>query len=198
MKEERVKGWVDMAKMGYEAVGDYYGKEILNFVQYIDDNKKEVLKQLHKYKYEKYGVKLAFDIKKGDHIYILYTKPIVYEHHGIYVGKGKTVHFRKEGIVEESLEVFACECVVRKAPDLYLYGDAPYTKTIKKRYPPDKVCKRAYMRIGETGYKLLTNNCEHFASWCKTGYECSLQVKALGLKSFLHYVPGFNTMIMYD
>jgi hypothetical protein len=36
-------------------------------------------------------------------------------------------------------------------------------------------------RIGEQRYNLLFNNCEHFASWCKTGRHQSGQVE-----SFLH------------
>ena len=48
--------------------------------------------------------KWGFELKTGDHIYILYTKPIVYEHHGVYVGFGKVVHFTKGVIKEETLE----------------------------------------------------------------------------------------------
>ncbi len=41
------------------------------------------------------GVKIDCETKleKGDHIYILCTEPIVYEHHGIYIGQDVVVHF---------------------------------------------------------------------------------------------------------
>ena len=39
--------------------------------------------------------------------------------------------------------------------------------------------KRARSRIGEHGYNLLLNNCEHFAVWCKTGVEKSDQVEEI-------------------
>ena len=36
---------------------------------------------------------------------------------------------------------------------------------------------RARERIGETQYSLWTNNCEHFAIWCKTGISESHQIE---------------------
>ena len=36
-------------------------------------------------------------------------------------------------------------------------------------YTPEETVIRARERIGETQYSLWTNNCEHFAIWCKTG-----------------------------
>ena len=46
-------------------------------------------------------------------------------------------------------------------------------------------------RLGEEEYNLITNNCEHFAMWCKTGESVSCQVNqivrfamASGLKGF--------------
>ena len=38
---------------------------------------------------------------------------------------------------------------------------------------------RARERIGETQYSLWTNNCEHFAIWCKTGISESHQIEDL-------------------
>jgi len=40
-----------------------------------------------------------------------------------------------------------------------------------------EVLERAKSRLGERKYNPLTNNCEHFASWCKTGREYSSQTK---------------------
>jgi hypothetical protein len=41
------------------------------------------------------GVKIDSDTKlsKGDHIFIICTDPIVYEHHGIYAGDSIVIHF---------------------------------------------------------------------------------------------------------
>jgi hypothetical protein len=38
-------------------------------------------------------------------------------------------------------------------------------------YSPEEVVERAKSQLGKGNYKLLFNNCEHFAMWCKTGEE---------------------------
>ena len=150
-----------------------------------------------KYKNEEYGVKCYVEVlRPGDHLYYIWNKPIVFEHHGIYIGCNKIIHYFNGEIKDSTLEEFAAGCIVRKAPDLYIHGTP--RRLVGRRYVPESVVDNAISKVGEKKYNLLTNNCEHFASWCRTGEYCSWQVKALGLKSFLHYVPGFNTMIMYD
>ena len=46
-------------------------------------------------------------------------------------------------------------------------------------YSPNETIARAKGRLGEKTYNLLTNNCEHYAIWCKTGMRQSHQVDAL-------------------
>ena len=41
---------------------------------------------------------------------------------------------------------------------------------------PEKVVSRAQSKLGEGKYNPVTNNCEHFAMWCKTGKSSSDQV----------------------
>ena len=48
-----------------------------------------------------------------------------------------------------------------------------------KLYSAKETVERARSRIGEHGYNLLLNNCEHFAVWCKTGVEKSEQVEEI-------------------
>ncbi len=43
-------------------------------------------------------------------------------------------------------------------------------------YSGDETVARARSRIGQGGYNLALNNCEHFAVWCKTGVKDSSQV----------------------
>lgn len=53
-------------------------------------------------------------------------------------------------------------------------------------YSPEETVKRARSRIGERKFLLPSNNCEHFAMWCKTGvrqsYQVNLVLKAVFLK----------------
>ena len=46
-----------------------------------------------------------------------------------------------------------------------------------KLYSPRETVARARSKIGEHGYNLLLDNCEHFAVWCKTGLYKSEQVE---------------------
>ncbi|MGB7486504.1 MAG: lecithin retinol acyltransferase family protein, partial [Phormidesmis sp.] len=46
----------------------------------------------------------------------------------------------------------------------------------------DVVIARAESRLGEQRYDLFFNNCEHFASWCKTGRSECLQLDSFGLR----------------
>jgi len=54
-----------------------------------------------------------------------------------------------------------------------------------KIYSSAETVKRARSCIGQKGYNLLTNNCEHFSIWCKTGVKESEQIEAL-----LDILPG--------
>lgn len=46
-------------------------------------------------------------------------------------------------------------------------------------FPPDVVLERAVSRLGEAKYNPFTENCEHFARWCKAGHHRSVQVETL-------------------
>ena len=46
-----------------------------------------------------------------------------------------------------------------------------------RRFGGMEVVSRAESRLGENGYNLFGNNCEHFAHWCKTGRHRSAQVE---------------------
>lgn len=43
-------------------------------------------------------------------------------------------------------------------------------------YSGDETVSRARSKLGQGGYNLALNNCEHFAVWCKTGVKDSSQV----------------------
>ena len=46
-------------------------------------------------------------------------------------------------------------------------------------YSREECAWRAESRVGEGGYNLVLNNCEHFAIWSKTGLEISIQTNRL-------------------
>lgn len=131
----------------------------------------------------------------------------MYEHYCVYIGEGKVVHysgnnadFNGEVIVQvDTLRNFL------KTDDDYfvLFFDKTFSSPRKiqvrtsfnfndieyenrlllgskrdwKIYSPKETVERALSRVGERKYNLVTNNCEHFAVWCKTGVQESFQVK---------------------
>lgn len=65
-------------------------------------------------------------------------------------------------------------------------------------FAPDEVIERATQRLDEV-YDPLTNNCEHFARWCKTGVKYSIQRKdfddrlKMGASGFAKVIEEFLT-----
>ena len=92
----------------------------------------------------------------------------VYQHHGIDCGDGSVIHYRKPSEVVErtSFATFSKGNIVTAKE--YIKGFC---------YIPEVVVARAESRLGEDKYSLLFNNCEHFATWCKTGISDSKQVR---------------------
>lgn len=99
---------------------------------------------------------------QGDHIYVNLG---VIDHHGIDCGDGTVIHLsKKKGrISQDTLHSFA-------------RGNSIYVKRRKHSYSPEQIVQRAKSKLGETGYNLGLNNCEHFASWCHSGQHHSKQV----------------------
>ena len=105
---------------------------------------------------------------RGDHIRV---QRFMYSHHGIDCGDGTVIHYtgalwkrKKALITRTSLDEFVGSGKV----DILKY---------QEDVSADEVIKRAESRLGERAYKLLINNCEHFATWCVTGKAKSKQVR---------------------
>jgi len=110
-------------------------------------------------------------LAKGDHIRVRRWRGI-YSHHGIDIGDGTVVHFSGEPMNVAKAEV------VRESIEAFLQGGE--CKTV--RYERDvlhaeETVDRALEQVGVKGYRLWTNNCEHFAAYCKTGEKHSHQVR---------------------
>ena len=111
---------------------------------------------------------------KGDHIFVRCRG---YSHHGIDVGDGRVVHF--DANPWQTLTA----AVTRRIPTIRLVSMEEFTgnrQVYVRRYEqadsPDVAAQRALSRVGERGYCVFSNNCEHFAVWCKTGRSHSTQV----------------------
>lgn len=137
-------------------------------------------------------------LRRGD---VIGVSRGLYEHYAIYIGNHKVIHYAggrgdfsgKVSVHEADFSEFlrgagdyfvlsfaeCCPCKIHSESGFWtnqtnLYGIAG---TKMKPFAGDETVKRAYSRIGEQKYSLLSNNCEHFALWCKTGIAVSSQVR---------------------
>ena len=105
------------------------------------------------------------ELKSGD---LIRVKVGILWHYGVFVSENEVIQFGEPPLHvprdESGIEVcttditgFACGQIVEGA------------ETGRKRIPPEKSIALARARIGEKGYDLLHNNCEHFATECVLG-----------------------------
>jgi hypothetical protein len=107
-------------------------------------------------------------IPLGSH---LVSPRIGYTHHGIYVGRGRVIHYSgmSNGNSTGPVEVASIAVFSAGRPVRILHHSAP-------AFSAKEIVNRARSRVGEDLYHLLWNNCEHFCQWCVTGIHDSPQV----------------------
>jgi hypothetical protein len=102
----------------------------------------------------------------------LTTSRRAYHHHGVYVGRGRVVHY--SGLSGR------WQCGPVEEVSLSRFGNGRPVRIVdqfESRYSPEEIVRRARSRLGESDYRLLTNNCEHFCNWCLSGVSRSAQVE---------------------
>lgn len=115
--------------------------------------------------------------EKGSHIRV---NRGLYFHHGVYIGDGQVIHFTgrdednvldwsKPEVIETDLDYFLKDGVL----EVKEYND----EELKDLYPVDHIIAYAKACLGEKGYNLVFNNCEHFANTCTLGRFRSKQVE---------------------
>jgi len=103
---------------------------------------------------------------RGDHVYV---RRRTYSHHGIDCGDGTVIHY-----VGPRRSIRRIE---RTPWAEFAGGDEVHVRSYKVRLPADEIVRNAESRLGTEGYSLVTNNCEHFATWASTGAPASSQVR---------------------
>jgi hypothetical protein len=107
---------------------------------------------------------------RGDHIFV---ERLAYTHHGIDTGRGTVIHYT--GVAGRKKKQNGA--AVRETPiDAFGRREEIKVRLYDKCDSPDVILKRAESRLREARYSLVFNNCEHFATWCKTGVAESEQV----------------------
>ena len=101
-------------------------------------------------------------------------------HYGVYVSDREVIQFglapnARPELKDSDIEVLSTDI------DTFLNGQclevAEFDRKEKKTHPaPEEAVAKARARMGERGYHILYNNCEHFAYECVTGKHYSQQV----------------------
>lgn len=110
--------------------------------------------------------------KAGD---IIRVKVRFYHHYGIYTGEDTVVQF---GLPDNSgIDPAAIRVMESDLSTWAQYGAAESMvlskEEKKRRRSPKETVAIARARIGEGGYNILHNNCEHFATDCVLGEKTS-------------------------
>ena len=123
------------------------------------------------------------DLLRGDHILV---RRLLHSHHGIYLGNGMVVHFK--GTSKEKSNPIIRETGLSE----FLLGGTLRRREYKVRLPREETVRMARDLLDQGDYSLVTNNCEHLATYCVTGKPVSRQVRrgALGLMGALIVVVG--------
>lgn len=112
---------------------------------------------------------------RGDHVYV-HRRPaeikVAYQHHGIYIGDGRVVHFSGE-----PTQIGEAKVEVTTLGEFLAGGTLKIRRYKTGALPLEESAKRALAKVGQRGYNFILNNCEHFACWCRTGDQRSKQVE---------------------
>ena len=118
-------------------------------------------------------------------------------HYGVYCSDELVVQFGlapnlRPGIKDCQVEV--CTSTIEEfVQDGFLEVAELDKKELKKRIKPQKTVELAKSKIGQKGYNIIYNNCEHFAYECVMGEKkCS---QADDLRAFFRSLPVVNLFI---
>ena len=107
-------------------------------------------------------------------------------HYGIFVSENEVIQFglppvNIRSLTSQDAEVLSTDINTFSAGNIVEVGDMD-RKEKKKARTPEKIVETARSRIGEKGYDLLQNNCEHFAYECVFGEKFSSGVDEISRK----------------
>jgi hypothetical protein len=102
---------------------------------------------------------------------------IPFQHHGIDMGDGTVIHLAPtDGLRltwRDTSEYFS---VRRVALEQFAAGRRLRVRAYPQPRQPDEIVAQAESMLGKSGYSLVEDNCEHFATLCATGKSSSHQI----------------------
>ena len=110
------------------------------------------------------------DLYPGCHVRVKINN---YYHHGIYVGEGNVVQFGMpfDALKFEASDVSQIKVILSPLKDFTMGNNFIevycYSKSeARQKQKESDIIKTAMSHLGDSGYNILTNNCEHFANYC--------------------------------
>lgn len=118
---------------------------------------------------------------RGNHIRVQRMDGI-YFHHGIFISADEVIHFT--GDEDDSIFDWSKAHVTKTNLKIFLNGGEVEVKEyndeeISDLYPVEGIVNYARSCLGDDGYDLFFNNCEHFANACTLGKYRSRQVEGV-------------------
>lgn len=118
-------------------------------------------------------------LRPGDHVAVRRREG--YTHHGIYLGADRVAHFTDEGGIEAKTRARVTESTLAE----FLRGG----ELLRRRHRAPRHAEEIVARAREVvrgdrpwdGYHLVSNNCEHFATYCATERAKSVQVRQVAV-----------------
>ena len=116
---------------------------------------------------------------RGDHIRVCRMNGLYY-HHGIFISADEVIHFT--GDDDDSVLDWSKAHVIKTDLQKFLRGGTVEVKEytdaeLDDLYPVEGIVSYARTCLGDDGYNLIFNNCEHFANACTLGKYRSRQVE---------------------
>ena len=145
-------------------------------------------------RYNSYGTKYEVprklvssldDLESGDHIAFHRMGGVLWHHAIVEDVNKRSSEFclieysnTASGFLEDNLCLPKNPGIAKVVRQTYRFSEVTmvYLMLHECCNPADTVVENARSKIGESKYNPFTNNCEHFAMWCKTGRSSSDQV----------------------
>ena len=106
---------------------------------------------------------------------IIRVKVHFYHHYGIFADENTIIQFGmpdNAGVSPDMIQVMTTDIDTFAGGEFVEKGVVEPSDKSQRRSPKETV-ELALSRVGESGYDILTNNCEHFAMECYFGKKSS-------------------------
>lgn len=120
-------------------------------------------------------------------------------HHGILCPDGSVIHYAtRSGASKIEKKQFR---ILRTSLKRFKGGaETVYEVKHDHTFSPEEIVRRAESQLGERGYNLIFNNCEHFTVWCSTGMAVSRQILggALSSRDPYHTILAIRRLVFLE